>query len=1094
VSQPIRRSTIWLLAVFALGATGIAAAPAHAQVLYGSIVGNVTDAQGAAIPAATVTVTSRETNLTREVISNEVGAYNVANLPPGTYEVRVSLQGFREFQQTNVPLGAGQISRVNVRLELGALTETVTVQSSAELLQTDRTEVRTVLRSDEIVNLPLNQYRNYQALINLVPGAVPATFQNSQVDTPGRALRTQVNGMNANNNNTRLDGASSVNIWLPHHVGYVAPAETIETVNISTNNFDAAQGMAGGAAVTLITKSGTNDVRGSAFFFRNQPEFNSRSFFDSAKPDQSITIGGGTVGGPIRRDRVFFFASFEGNYERRGRFDRFTVPTERMRSGDFSEVLAVAPAFRLFDPATGNLDGTGRQEFAGAVIPQHRLNEIARRIQAFYPMPNHPGTNNGLQNNYEVARSPRADRGNYDVKVNWNRTNAHQLFAKFSTMQAEVEDLFFLGVDEGGIGDTGNYLATIGHTWTLSPTMLLDGNVGSNWQDQFARASDFGTHFGRDVFGIPGTNGPDPRQSGMPLFVTGLSQIGNAAGWHPVERLERSYTVTTNITKMAGAHEIRGGFDFIRYQLDHWQPELGRGPRGAFDFSGNITGQPGYNPNSWNQYAAFLLGRTSGNGKSIQFEDMTGRENQYAFFLSDRWNASEKLTVNLGLRYEYYPIMMRRDRGLERLDFDTWEVLLGGVGGVPADVGLKPSKTLFAPRLGLAYRINDDTVFRTGYGQTLNPLPWSRPLRGFYPLTIGFGESAAGEFGSNFASFTLDRGIPEIPLPDISSGRVPLPRNVQTRTPDPDNVQRGRIHQFNAIVERRFPFDVSISLGYVGTRYNGGYADQNLNYSETGGDAARQFFTQAGTANVLHWAGRTKTEYDSMQVAINRPFQGGLLLKGAYTLSRAKNETDEDGWATLSWSQPSQLHRNFSTAGYDRPHNFQMGFVYQLPFAQGQTGPAALIVRDWQINGIFSAFSGLPFTIGGNNTPLNQRAGLQTIDLVAPLRRVGSPGPDEVFYDPASFAEPGAKWGNTERNQFRGPSVWNLDFSLFRTIPVGRYRAEFRAEAANVLNHTQWGTPVTGFTNLNFMRHSGSGQLANTYRPRQIQLGFRFTF
>jgi outer membrane receptor protein involved in Fe transport len=1089
VSQPIRPFA--LLAACALTAAVSLAAPAHAQVLYGSIVGNVTDVQGAAIPAATVTVTSRETNLTREVLSNEVGVFTVANLPPGTYDVSVTLQGFREFQQTNVPLGAGQISRVNVRLELGALTETVTVQSSAELLQTDRTEVRSVLRSDDIVNLPLNQYRNYQSLINLVPGATPAVFQNSQVDTPGRALSTSVNGMDRNNNNTRIDGASSVNIWLPHHVGYVAPAETIDTVNIATNSFDVAQGMAGGAAVTLITKSGTNDVRGSAFFFRNQDELNARSFFDSAKADQSISIGGGTLGGPIRRNRVFFFGSWEGNFERRGFFQRFTVPTARMRAGDFSEVFAIAPAFRLFDPATGNLDGTGRQEFAGGTIPAHRLSPLAMAIQAFYPMPNHPGTNMGLQNNYEIQRAPRADRNNYDVKFNWNRTTAHQLFAKFSTMQAQVEDLWFLHVDRGGIGDTGNYLTTVGHTWTLSPTTLLDGNFGMNWQDQFAHASDFGTHFGRDVLGIPGTNGPDIRQSGMPAFNTGLSTMGNATGWHPVERFERSYTVTTNLTKLAGAHEFRAGFDFIRYQLDHWQPEIGV-PRGTFSFSGNITGQPGYTSNAWNNYAAFLLGQTSGYGKSIQFETMAGRENQYAFFVGDRWNASERLTVNLGLRYEYYPIMTRRgERGLERLDYDAWEVMLGGVGNIPKDVGLSPSKSLFAPRLGVAYRLNENTVFRTGYGITYNPLPWSRPLRGFYPLTIAFSDTAAANFGSNFASFPLAAGIPDIPLPDVSTGRIPMPRNVQMRSPDPTNIARARTHQFNVMLERRIPLDVSVSVGYVGTRKNGGYADQNLNWAESGGDAGRQFFQQAGTAQVLDWGARTKNHYDSMQVAINRPFSGGLLLKGAYTLSRAKNETDDDGWATLGWSQPSQLHRNFALAGYDRTHNFQMGFVYQLPFAANQTGPLAAVVQNWQINGIFSAFSGTPFTIGGDNTALNQRQGIQTIDLVAPVQKVGPAGPDNVWYDPSAFAQPGAKWGNTGRNQFRGPAVWNLDFSVFRSFPIGPYRAEFRAESLNVLNHTQWGNPVTGFTDPNFMRirsHPG------TYTPRRVQLGVRFQF
>jgi Carboxypeptidase regulatory-like domain/TonB dependent receptor len=1068
------------------------AAPLNAQVLYGSIVGVVSDAQGSSIPAATVTIVNKGTNLTQETVTNANGEYTLSNLQPGTYDVKVGLQGFREFVRTNVPVTAGQISRVEAKLEIGALTETVTVESAAQLLQTDKSDLHTELKSKEIINLPLNQYRNYQGLINLVPGATPASFQNAQTDTPGRSLRTNVNGANGQNNNTRIDGASSVNIWLPHHTGYVAPAETIDTVNIATNNFDASQGMAGGASITLVTKSGTNNLRGSAFYFRNQDELNAKHFFDPTKLNSSISIGGGTVGGPIKKNKLFYFASWEGNYERNSRFDTFTVPTAKMRNGDFSEVLAVTPGFKLYDPATGNPDGSGRTEFPGAVIPAGRLSSVAQNIQKLYPAPNNAGTNNGLQNNLFLPRLPKADRDNYDVKINFNRSTSQQFFVKFSTMQATVADLFKLGNDVAGGGDTKVYVGTIGQTWTLSPKMVFDASVGMNKQDQFAEHSDFGTNFGSDNFGLPGTNGSDPRQSGLPSFQVGLNTLGNNDTWTPLERHETSYTVSSNLTRLAGAHELRTGFDFIRYQLNHWQPELGAGPRGDFAFSGNITGTPGYTSNNWNNYAAFLLGRTSTVAKSIQFEEMSGRENQYGLFVSDRWNASSKMTVNLGLRWEYYPLMSRENRGLERLDYSTFQYLLGGLGNVPKNVGIKVSKGLFAPRLGLAYRINEKTVFRTGYGITNNPIPWSRPLRGFYPLTIGFSQSASAVFGSNFASFPLEAGIPTVPLPDTSTGIIPMPRNVQTRSPNPDDVDRGRTHQWNVTLERQLPSDVSVSVAYVGTATNGGYADQDLNWADAGGDAARQLFTQAGTAQILDWASRTKSRYKAMQVAVNRPFKGGLLLKGAYTLSQAKNETDDDGWATLDWSQPSQLSRNFALAGYDRTHNFQMGFLYELPIAKNSTNPVGIVLRDWQVNGVFSMFSGTPFSINGDNTQLNQRAGRQTIDLISAATKTGNVGPDAPLYDIASFAQPGNKWGNTGRNQFRGPSQWNLDMGIFRGVPIGRYRIEFRAQATNVLNHAKWGNPVTGFTDPNFMRIRTTEAQGNI--PRKIQLGLRFQF
>ena len=1097
MSEPtrIRRHSLRLAGVFAIVAAslGLGAGVTHAQVLYGSVVGIVKDAQGANIPGATVTATNTATGLTRDTVTGDDGSYNLPNVLPGSYDVKVSLQGFKEFIQTGVPVTAGTVSRVEVALEVGTLTETVTVASSVQLLQTDKADVHTELKAKEITSLPLNQYRNYQTLINLVPGATPAAFQNDQTDTPARSLRTFVNGTNPNSNNTRLDGASSVNIWLPHHAGYVAPAETIDTVNISTNNFDAGQGMAGGAAITLVTKSGTNEFKGSAFYFRNQDELNARHFFDPTKLDSSIAIGGGTLGGPVRKNRLFFFGSYQGNYERTSRFDIYTVPTERMRTGDFSEVTAINPAFRVYDPATGNADGTGRQPFANNVIPANRISAIAKTIQALYPAPNNAGTNNGLQNNLFLARTPQADRDNYDAKVNWNRSAAHQIWGKFSTMQAQVSNVYQLGFDGGGLGDTKSYLYTIGHTWTLSPTLLIDGNFGSNKQDQTVQASDFGINYGTDVFGIPGTNGPDPRQSGMPGFATGLGNadgiIGNAATWHPLERHETSYTFTQNLTKLAGKHELRAGFDFIRYQLDHWQPELGDGPRGRFNFSGNLTGTPGYVTNAWNQYAGFLLGLTSGYGKSIQFETMTGRENQYAFYVGDRWQASDKLTVTAGLRYEYYPLMMRSDRGIERLDLSTFNVLLGGVGSVPDDLGIQVGKNLWAPRLGAAYRLDEKTVLRAGYGITYNPIPWSRPLRGFYPLTIGYTNAIA----NSYDTFALAAGIPTIPLPDVSTGSILLPRNVQTRTPDPDNVDRGRTQQYNVAVEREVFADISVSLAYVGTRTNGGYADVNLNYAESGGNTQRQLFAQAGTAAILEWGSITRSRYNSLQMAVNRPFKNGLLLKGAYTWSKAMNETDEDGWATKVWSQPSQMDRNYAKAGYDRTHIFQMGFVYELPFAKGAEGVVGGLAKDWSINGIVSAFSGTPFTIAGDNTALNQQGGQQTIQQIGEIARLGDAGPDAPYYDPAAFAQPGNRWGNTGRNFLRGPGQWNVDLAVFKGVNFGgRYRVEFRAQAINVLNHTRWGNPVTGFTDPNFLRIRTNEAGGNI--PRKVQLGLRFQF
>jgi outer membrane receptor protein involved in Fe transport len=1084
-----------MAAILALMACSLPAA-VHAQSLYGGITGTVEDGTGSAVPGASVNIRNEDTGLEFTAVTDAEGVYTIRNVAGGTYTLKAALQGFKEYVQTGIPITAGGIVRINGRLEIGALSESVTVTTEATVLKTDKADVSVDLRPEDVVNLPLNQYRNYQYLMNLVPGATPPVFQNSQTDTPGRALSTNINGTNRNNNVTRIDGAASINVWLPHHAGYIAPVETIENVNISTNSFDAAQGMTGGAATAVQTKSGTNTLKGSAFYFRQQDEFNARrGYFDPSKVDASTAIMGGTAGGPIRRNKLFYFASWERNAERQGIFSTYTVPTAKMRAGDFSEVLATSPAFRIYDPATGTPDGRNRSFFPDAVIPADRMSDIAKKIQAVYPMPNNPGTNNGLQNNLFVPRQPKADRDNYDGKVNWNRTTQHQIWGKFSMMEASVFDLFYLGVDGAGGGDTRTTIYTAGQTWTLSPTLLLDGNVGANVQKQNMRGPDFGTNFGVDVWGIPGLNGAGAtgpgsfdldRYSGMPNIQTGLGELGNNATWTPVWRDERSYTVSTNLTKVSGRHEIRSGFDYIRLRLNHWQPEVSN-PRGQLVFGGGITGTPNYTGvGGWNAYAGFLLGQMSSYAKSVQFEELSGRENQYGVYVADRWQATENLTVNLGLRYEYYPLMSRQDRGIEVLDYDTFNVRLGGLGSNPKDLGLRVSKTLFAPRLGAAYRLNEQTVFRAGYGKTFDPLPWSRPMRGRFPLTIAYSDAGLNTF-TPYGS--LAAGIPGAPNPDLSTGTVLLPRGVDMTSPDPDNASRGATQSWNAFVERRLPLDIATSVGYVGTRTDGTYTVRNLNYSESGGNANRLLFTRAGTGAINVLAGTARSRYHALQVALNRPFKNGVLLKGAYTLSKAMNDVDDDGGA-YTWAQESQFHRNYALAGYDRPHMVQMGFVYELPFARESNKPLAHLVKGWQVNGIASWLSGMPFQIAGDNGLLQQSAGFQSINVSGnPKGGFGDAGPNEPWYDPSAFSQPGNEWGNSGRNQFRGPSNWNVDMSLFRTIAFGHYRLEIRAESQNVFNHAQWANPVTGFTNLNFMRIR---ELARP--PRTVQLGTRLVF
>ncbi|MBI1761451.1 MAG: TonB-dependent receptor [Acidobacteria bacterium] len=1112
------------LVLAAFLALGSLAGAANAQALYGSIVGNVTDPQGAALPGVAVTITNIGTGLKVETTTDETGSYIFRNLPTGIYNMTLSGKGFKQLQQSDISVTAGNPKRLDVALQIGTTQETVTVEADAATLKTEKSDLNTELNSVQVTSLPLNQYRNYQTLINLVPGATPVQFQNAEIDTPGRSLRTWVNGTQPNSNTTRVDGAVSVNVWLPHHAGYIQPAETVETVNIATNSFDADTGMAAGAAQTVVTKSGTNDFHGTAFEFFNGDNLNANSFFNNAgglvRPPQNRNTYGGTLGGRIIKDKLFFFGSYENFRDRRGRIETYGVPTDKMRNGDFSEVAALYPTFRLYNPATGNATtGAGRDTFANFAIPAAQISSIAKAIMNYYPKANSTKDLNGnllIGDDYSQLRTVKVDRANYDGKLTWQRTKEHSIWGKFSTLRANVVDNFNLGFDQGSLGDTKVYVVSIGHTWTLSPTLLLDGNFGYNRQNQVVTGPDFGKNLGLDL-GIPGVNdAKDIRASGLPQFANGYT-IGTTPNWMPLYRKELNYSFSSAITKVFAKHEVRAGVDIIKLELNHRQAEFGDyGLKGGFSFSSTVTGTTNYiapGGGTWNSFAGFLLGLPSFFSKDVQTEDQTGREWQNALYVRDRWRVTPNLTINLGLRLENYPLMKRANSGVERLDYSTYTVLLGGRGSVPEDAGLKLQKWYLAPRFGVAYRLGDKQVIRAGYGRTINPLPWSRPLRGSFPYDITFNRTA-DQF---LSTTTLATGIPAVPVPDFSSGSVKLPLGVFMRSPNFNQeffpgsgkgLDRAVIQQYNFTYERKLPWDIITEIAYVGTRTDGGYADLNINYGEPGGgNASRKYFAVAGTTTISDWGARTRARYNSLQVAINRPFQKGLLLKGAYTLSKAKDMADEDGWVGLTWNSPLKFQDNFALGGFDRTHVFQMGFVYELPFLKDRSHLMGKVLGGWQVNGIYAHFSGTPYSIGGTNNALNcQGCGSVFINFSGDPKPIGKVGTSttDTYYDKALFSQPTgtdkAGFGTSLRNHFRRPRVWNQDLSLFKQFRIKeRFQPEFRLEALNVFNHVNWGSPVTTFTAANFLQFTPSssdsgGGTSNTPGPRRVQIGVRVQF
>ena len=1087
------------------------AASLNAQEIYGSIVGVVTDSQGAVLPGATVVIVNRDTGLKREAVTNGEGGYTFANVQNGPYDVRFSMTGFREAVRSNVPVPAGQISRVDVVMQIGGLTEVVEVTSPVQLLQTDKADVRTEIKATEITNLPLNQYRNYQALVYLVPGSLPGGMPNSETLLPQRSMDIAVNGQSAAANSTRTDGTNLQNAFLPTHQMYITPAETIESVNVVTGSMDAEQGGASGAAITVTTKSGTNTFKGSAFEFFNSDKLNADPYYfgrgaPAPKLPTTRHTAGGTLGGPILRNHFFFFGAYEGYLSKRDQYFFRSVPDAKLRSGDFSGAFNENGTLQtIFDPMTGNLaTGQGRQAFQNNVIPTNRIDPIAQKVLAYYPLPNVEGTGaGGLTNNYREQLRSTTGRHNFDLKLNWNRTGAHQIWGKVSHMHSLVDDQHVFGVPnadgDGGLVKVWQY--TVGQTWTLGPALTMDSTFGvANMWTEAKTADYFQGMLGLAHFGIPGTNDQgigDERYSGLPNFQTGFQAIGNAVGFIPNTRDDRTVSGGVNLTRFLGQHELKAGYSFSRMGLDHWNPE-GANPRGSFIFAQNATrtfGAGAQTANFYNQYAAFLLGLVGTAGKSYQYRDFTVREWQHFAYFRDRWNVGPKLTLDLGVRWEFFPIMGRNDLGggIERLDLDTLDVVLGGVGGNPRDVGLQAAKDNFAPRVGAVYRLNDKTVVRSGYGVTYDARPWAENFNGRaqYPLAINTSfltPAAQSQFGWYG---TLSQGIPRIVGPDLSSGRIPLPNSVTMTTLEVDSDTRPKTHSWNVAFERQLPF-ASVNVAYVGNRSVGAYANVNRNAVRTlgGGAADRPYFASHGRQLALSvqtpYARRT---YNSLQIGVNRPMTKGLLIKGQYTYSRAWILGTEYELAT-----PDFQDRNWHLQPSNRDHNVQMSFVYMLPWTSGNSkGFARQIINDWQVNGVFGAFSGSRFTVTADGTLLNTPGNVMTANVSGTPAKIGKIGADGTYYDPAAFSQPTCVClGTSTVAQFLGPGGWNLDFSLIRSFPLGMTRRlEARVEATNITDTPKFGNPTSSITSGDFMRIFS---LNNAYTERQVRLALRFSF
>ena len=1132
-----------------------------AQVLYGSLVGNVTDPNGAAVGGAKVELTNVATGIVSTVMTDDRGAYSLNDLQAGVYKVAISRNSFKTTVKEGVRIDSNKTYRFDAQLEIGGLEETVLVTAGLDTtLQTDRADVNLTQTARQINNLPLfgSVGRNYQSLIQLIPGTTRGTGSfflnangngedNSAAGNPQRSISYNVNGVSRLQNNTKIDGASIIYPWLPTNTVYVPPAEAIQEVNIVTNAFDAEQGLAGGAAINVSIKSGGNDFHGAGWGYTTNSRFRSRRFFQAANqavnPKDILAQFGYAFSGPvilpnfgeggpstwIGRNKLFFFTDLERTTQRNAAGFTASVAPASLRPDANGNVNFTGTGITVYDPAS-NTNPALRTPFANNTIPANRIDLAAREIIRRLPLP----TQTGFTNNFATAGVGEFNRTNMDVKINYDGGKL-TLFGRYSRSPTLIIDPPIFG-EVSGPALNGGQLGTapglinvfgFGGTYTFSPTVVLDANVGYTRQRLGAEGFDIVSNFGLEVLQIPGTNGPDRLQGGVPAFQIngGWTNIGNDNTGNPFLFRDNQYVAAANLSWVKGSHSFRLGADYLNPQLNHFQPQGGafQTVRGSFGFSGNATRLQGNaaslgESQLFHSWADFLLGMPTQAGKVDQLRNPNSVWwKQYALYARDHWQIGRSVTLTYGVRWELFGVPRKDHTGINLFDPETGRVFTGGLSGVPFDSGVETGTGQFLPRVGIAYRWNDKTVLRGGYGQSADPRPF-QDVRNAFPIANIWSMPAIrfnGVDNGFIPVTTLRQGLINTSTPpDLSQGILPLPANTGTTT-FPKTPQRKEIHSFNFMIERELPWRFTSQVGYVGTRAKGQMGFININAGPPGtGNAGRPLAVRFGlVADINSIQPYGDLTYDSLQALFTRRWASSIF-GAAYTWSKTINYADNDQGPRIQFLPEKE--RNRGPASYDRTHNLQMYGVYDLPFGKGQRmareGWASVVFGGFQVSGVVSWMSGLPFYViqgsapnllagGSGQVPNQLNPTIATFGGVGTTAQRGASG--GAWFDNTVLGvnctancawapQTGARFGSVGRNSLRGPGFFETDLSIFRTFSFSEsVKLQFRAEALNATNHANFANPQSDINNATF------GFITSTYGPnqsRQWRFGMRFSF
>jgi len=1082
-----------------------------AQKDTGTITGTVQDPSGAAIPKASITITNANTNVVFNTETDQTGAYMAPTLRPGEYLVTAESSGFKKATVPSVVLQVNEVATVNFKLEVGSTRQTVEVKETSPLLQTKSETEGAVIGSNLASNLPLNG-RNFVELLTLTTGVtpgVPESAEESPILSSARGTTAvQINGQNDLATDFILDGIDNNETSIGGVIIF-PPTDAIQEFIVQTANSSAGFGRGSGGQVNVTLKSGTNRFHGDAFEFLRNDALDARNFFDPAHiPEFRMNQFGGTLGGPIKKDRAFFFADYQGTRIVQGQSESLTVPTALMRTGDFSELGPI------YDPATYDSTTNTREEFPNDTIPANRISPTATNLMnIFFPLPNRTG----LSANYAFNpdRTNVTDQG--DTRLDYYISEHDTLFGSESFSDSNIGETFWATtvlpnslyrntspLNTDPTNEKGD-ITMLGETHIFSPALVNDARVGYTRFNEVS-LNRLGKIQAAQLIGINNINEPSiPYSNGLPeIDISGFSSVGEVGFIPDIERVNTFEYIDT-LNYIHGNHRLTFGVDARRRQFNFFQPP---NERGDFYFGGVYSNQPS-TVTGGSGLADMMLDLPYTSAIGVRLTSTTGqRSNEISPFMTDSWQLKPKLTLNLGLRYEL--VTPRVEIYNRQSNFDPnypGGAILVASPTAPCGRGLYCTYYLpFAPRVGIAYQLNSKTVIRAAYGIFYD----ATGVNGYQGTQYGlFGNPPFTDTETIINTVTtptnfMVNGFPAVPsvptvgtkvkyvLPNAVPG-VTFTSSWQDPYRKPSNAQ-----DWNLTVEHQFTPTFLLSAAYVAAKGTDLLEHMDIDQAVPGPGAVAPRTPFPGWANINGMAAAGSSTYHSLQLQTQKRASHGLTFLASYTYAKSLGNVQING---------GSVDQNYYDRSADRGptdmdvrNNLVGSYQWQLPFGSGQrfltsaNGVTNKIVGGWIFGGIVSLYSGLPFTPALAVPTVNTGTGSYPNRICN--GKLGNPTVN-LWFNPSCFVTPPLyTYGNAGVNILTGPGTHEFDFSLMKDIHIDEERYfQFRGEFFNIFNTPQFNGPNATIGVPGAGEVTSEGIPANFVRTsREIQFALKFYF